>query len=234
MKRKGISVVGILLVIVLIGIAITMAFPMYRSNIIENSRSKVCESNLKILKTSLDLYAADHDVMPGDLSFVPHKYIERAYAQVMRQEGGMSVRLARVVTKWERRGLAHAGLLEKIAGGSIELLTCPSDPTPPEQGGVSYAMNVRLRGMSSFDYANLPADFVLIVDSDHQEFFNTGTISSRHEYSVFSGTRQYANSVTKDGSISRYFQKNRLRSIQQRDSIRTRGSVTESPPSVDK
>ncbi|MCG8431211.1 MAG: hypothetical protein MJA29_08550 [Candidatus Omnitrophica bacterium] len=211
MQARGVSVVGILLIIVLCAIAATLAFPLYRSNIIESARSRVCEANLRILKAALDLYAAEHDFLPEDLSSIPPDYFRRASARVLRREEGVAAQFARVLTRWERRGLAHAGLLETLPGEVSELLTCPSDRSPPDEGGISYALNARLKGMSAYEYAYLPSDFVLIVDCDHEEFRESRRFSSRHTYPVSGAAPHYANSVTKDGAISRYFQRGALR-----------------------
>lgn len=230
MNPKGISVVGVLLIIVLLAIAITLAFPMYRANVVENARSKVCESNLKTLKTALDLYAAEHDIMPGDLSSLPEPYIRKAYAKVLKQENKFSITLARAVTKWDQRGIAHAGLLHDLSGLGADLLTCPADETPPEQGGVSYALNERLRSMTAREYSLLPGNYILLVDCDREAFRDLTHLASRHEFTVFSNSRYYANSITRDGSISRYYRKPTRTSRKERSVSRVSGEERDLPP----
>lgn len=234
MKAKGISVVGVLLIIVLIAIAITLAFPMYRANVVENARAQVCESNLKTLKAALDLYSADHDIMPGDLSKLPDAYIQKAYAKVLKQQGGVAIRIARAIIRWNQRGIAHAGLLNTLAGGAQDLLKCPSDETPPEQGGISYALNARLISMKARDYGGLPGNYLLIVDSERATFSDLTHLASRHEYAVFGSARYYANTITKDGTISKYYRKPTRIVRRERSTLRTRGEEIDLPPIKDK
>jgi len=78
MRSHGLTLIEVLLGIIVVSILVTLAFPTYRMNVVEDSRARVCEAHLRTLKTGLDIYAAENDVMPGDLSQLPSSYVNRA------------------------------------------------------------------------------------------------------------------------------------------------------------
>lgn len=181
MKKRAFTIMEIIIVVAVIGILATLAFPAYK-NVIENSKARVCETNLQALNTALEIYAMDHDVMPGDLSELPPEDVQKAYARILQEKGAWKIKLAYFIVGQEQRGLVYAGLLTNLAGGNISLMTCPADHTPPAEGGISYGLNSALASMTSQVYRALPASALLIGDSDTTTFTSESSLKERHKY----------------------------------------------------
>lgn len=201
MKLRGFTMTEILIVIVIIGILATIGIPSYQG-LIANANAKVCQNNLKALANALDTYAMEHDVMPGDLSELPSGYIEKAYARILQEKGAWKIKLAYFIVGLRDRGLAYAGLLEDIARGNINLITCPADSDPPARGGRSYGINSRVRNLSAQDYRNLAGDTLIVGDCNSAEFQNERQLALVHRGGVF-GIHKYAQLATKAHRIEK-------------------------------
>ena len=193
MKKRAFTLMEIIIVVVVIGILATLGLPTYR-NVIEDSKAKICETNLEALNTALQIYAMEHDVMPGDLSELAPEYIEKAYAHILQQEGAWKIKLAYYIVGWEQRGLAYAGLLTDLAGGNPKLMTCPA----AAPGELSYGMNSVLLNKSSSDYQSLAGDTILIGDCSKQTFDNASGLNARHKHYKILTSESYAIAKTKD------------------------------------
>jgi len=212
MKRRAFSIMEMLFTLIIMGIITTIAIPTYQS-FIETSDARVCETNLRALKTALDIYAMDHDTMPGALGAIPQEYIDKAYAQVMQRPDAWKTKLAYSILEWNERGLAYAAeipnFLYALAKGNIRLITCPKAPNPPQLGpnnsiiNSSYVMNPILAvgavagiGIASSRYRDpniTPTTTILIADSApgrHINVFN------------FSADRQYSLNISREGTIA--------------------------------
>ena len=206
MKRKAFTLLEIIFTLIIMGIIATIAFPTYQ-NFVEDAHARVCETNLKALKTALDIYAIEHDTMPGALGALPQEYINKAYAQVMQRPDAWKTKLAYAFLEWRERGLAYAdpNFLYTLTRGNIGLITCPSASSPPQDTGggnintPSYGISNLLRNMTSAEYRELLATnpaVVLIADSNGTVL---GGIAKRHLH-VFSRV-PYGISVARDGTI---------------------------------
>jgi prepilin-type N-terminal cleavage/methylation domain-containing protein len=153
--QKGMSLNEILVAVVIVGILATLALPMVQ-NYFERSESEVCKTNLKTLKTALDIYAMEHETVPGTISQLA-PYVDRAYAQVMRQPGAWKARVAYAslqARSWWQQPMCWAQtpasppstdistsadnqkFLLFLAKGDRRLITCPKS-----KGPFSYALN---------------------------------------------------------------------------------------------
>jgi competence protein ComGC len=205
MKNKSLTMLELTIVILIIGILLTFGLPAYR-NIVEDYKTKVCEANQYTLITALDIYALEHERMPGDLSEIPDEYLQKAYACMFQQKGSWKTKLAYYIIGWEQRGLAFAGLLQDLARGNIRLITCPADKTPPPDGR-SYGMNSVLKNMTFQRYHNLGPGTLLIGDCEKAEFTSTGDLEMRHKrYTIGTVHRDYANAIRKDKKIEKRFE----------------------------
>ncbi|MFA5362457.1 MAG: prepilin-type N-terminal cleavage/methylation domain-containing protein [Candidatus Omnitrophota bacterium] len=199
MKSKGFSLMEIMAALVVIGILTTMGIPAYR-NFVEESKAKVCDTNLKALQTALEIYAIDNDVLPASLSQLQGKYIREAFNKIMNRPGAWKIEFAYILTGWREYGIAHAEFLkDEIAKGNIGLITCPKDFTNPSSGGISYGLNAVLAEITLGDYKTIPADAVLIADCDGPVFNGVGDLSKRHFLYQGLARGEYAQIVTKKG-----------------------------------
>ena len=222
MKKKGFTLMEILVVVVIIGVLATLGIPAYQKTI-EDSRARVCGENLKALSFALNAYAMDHDTMPGNLSSIPMKYIEKAYAAILKEKGAWKIKLAHFILDTPRVRLAYADsspgatvtvtntqtfLKNELAKGNLKLITCHNDSNPPAQGGsgISYGLNnsVITANMTSQAYRALAANTIVIADCDNATFTNTSGLRQGHRRPGVLGTTNYALRVDKGGNISEF------------------------------
>ncbi|MFH0912831.1 MAG: prepilin-type N-terminal cleavage/methylation domain-containing protein [Candidatus Omnitrophota bacterium] len=203
MKKQAFTLIELVLVVVVLGILATIAIPTYE-NIIADSESRVCQTNLEALDNALDIYVMSHDVMPGSLSELTPQDIQKAYAHILQQKGAWRVRLAYYIIGWKQRGLAYASLLSDIAEGNLKLITCPSDDTPPP-AGVSYGLNSILKNMNNKNYRDIPGDTAIIGDCQTSEFTEETTLEARHEkQSILTLTKETsAKVITKNKKVEK-------------------------------
>lgn len=214
--QKGMSLNEIMVTVVIVGILATLALPMLQ-NYFEKSESEVCKTNLKTLKTALDIYAMEHETVPGTISQLA-PYLDRAYAKVMRHPGAWKARLAyaslQARSLWQQprcwaadtnisTSTNNQRFLLSLAKGDRRLITCPKS-----QGAFSYALNagVLLSGgnpISARAYQELTekdgaGNFrVLIADCDAGTLSGAGGISTHHIHhgGVVSATQSYGHAA---------------------------------------
>ena len=204
MKRRAFTLLEMLFTLIIMGIIATIAFPTYQS-FVEDSRARVCETNLRALKTALDIYAMDHDNMPGALGALPQEYINKAYAQVMQRPDAWKTKLAYSILEWDAKGIAYANeenFLYKLAKGNIKLITCPSASSPPSPGSndsitnPSYVLNGIIVNKTSLQYRDtgiIPLETILISD-----------VAPCHKHVHIISTEDYSIGITREGNIKRY------------------------------
>lgn len=196
MTKYAFTIIEILIVIVVLSVLATLTFPVYK-DFVEESKATVCQTNLRALETALDIYAMEHDVMPGDLSQIPGSCIERAYSRILQEKGAWKIKLAYLILDSEQVSLVYAAgpscispfLKDTLARGDIKLVTCPLDRTPPGTGGRSYAINsivgsdVDGDGIAgtSRDYQAIPQDTVLVGDCENKHFGSANQLTARHK-----------------------------------------------------
>jgi len=193
--KKSFTILELIIVIIIIAVLVTVGLPVYR-NVIEKANAKVCQSNLVLLDSALANYMIEFDAIPGEISKIPAEYIEEAYAEILR-EGGWMLKLAYAIVDWQKSGYAYAQVLENLVGHNLSILTCPSDATPPNQGGISYGINRAIVGLSHEQMQNLDRETILIADCDSNEFASEDELSFRHHRSMILGKENYAQGITR-------------------------------------
>jgi prepilin-type N-terminal cleavage/methylation domain-containing protein len=171
--RRSFTMMEVLVVVLVAGILVTVAWPAY-VNFIESSKNKVCESNLKALGVALDIYVMENGAVPATISQIPYHTLERAYAQLISSPGGWQYRIARAVTDFAAGAHACAGeqaprqefLKEELAKNNLKLTTCPHRAS----AGVSYGLNQNLASMSRTAYQALAGTTAIIFDHDSATF----------------------------------------------------------------
>lgn len=137
--RRGFTVMELMLAVMILTIIAAMStagYTRYR----DKAAMLVDETNQKVLLAAVKLYAYDTNALPGSLSQLRSRDIERAYAQVTDGKRPYTL-LAFLQEQVGLFDIAEAAPLpEKYFGGGqstpqqvLKLLTCPIDSTPPEQ-----------------------------------------------------------------------------------------------------
>ena len=202
MRKKAFTLTEIVVVIVIIGFLATLGFPYYQS-VVEDSKAKVCDANLKAQKKALDIYAMEHDSVPADLTQLSPNDIKRAFAEILKGKGAWKIKLAYSIVGWEQRGLAYAEFLtDIIAKGDKSMLTCPADSTPATKGGRSYGISSALANMSYQAYQNLPANTLLIGDCENATFTGATQLSETHKHPKLFTAANYAQAVSKETKVN--------------------------------
>jgi prepilin-type N-terminal cleavage/methylation domain-containing protein len=167
MKNRAFSLIEIMVTVVIVGILATVGLP-YFQNVMETSKAKVCDTNLETLQKAVEMYTMEHDTVPGSLSELDDKVIQKAYASVMSGKGAWKKRLAYFLVEGPQWGLAYA------QGFGMPRLRCPSNPDP---SSISYGLHGGLSGMSALDYRNeilVPSGTVVVADSGAAVFYYSG------------------------------------------------------------
>ncbi|MDD4940572.1 MAG: prepilin-type N-terminal cleavage/methylation domain-containing protein [Candidatus Omnitrophica bacterium] len=205
---RSFTLIEVMVAVVVLGILVMVGIPSYR-NFVEMGRTRMCADNLGALKAAFDIYIAEHNVVPGTLSELSPEEVSRAYARIrtMRSKD-LSVRWVSFIDTWQARSYAYAvSLIEQLGKGNTKLLTCPSDA---RKGKISYGINNAVAGLTRDEYMALPANTVVIADSDTKVFSGgTGTStaessgSQRHKSYQGLQTVTFANAVTKGGWVKK-------------------------------
>ncbi|MCK4859649.1 MAG: type II secretion system protein, partial [Candidatus Omnitrophica bacterium] len=212
-KRKfptGFTLIEMLIVLIIIGTLASIGIPTYQK-IINDQKSRACQSHLQVLNMSLKLYTLDNNALPASLSEVWPKYTGMALAA--REEEKKKSKFYCFLSSLKKLGVPFAeaispdSLPPSYYDNNISILACPADKTKPTatydaQGrivsisGVSYGLNEDLVGISSEQLSCLP-DILSIVDSERKkvDFTNSGHIEYRHQ-TGFWKKKNFANAIT--------------------------------------
>jgi competence protein ComGC len=197
--RRSFTLVEMMVIVVIIGILATLAVFGY-AGAVEKAKLDSCETNLKALKSALDIYMMEHDAVPGSMAMLPDSYIERGFARVLSGPGGLRRRLANFILELDSRGNAYAYsyfVLNTLARGDRKMVVCPAQRSPAPWG--SYGINSALLGMSAVDYRNLGPRVAVLGDSDSPDFISlSNSVSSpRHKH----GSLFLCSVVVKSGEV---------------------------------
>ncbi len=196
MQRKGFSILEIMVTLVIVGILATIGFPMYRG-MVEDGKAKLCETNLRALKSALDVYVVEHNVVPGALSMIPSKDIDAAYARLEQGKDGWKVRLASWIVAADESAMAYADFLQDLAAGNLKMLACPAN----KAGGTSYGVFQGIEGLTADSYKALPSGQVLIGDCASATFKSVDELAKRHVQPQIIASQQYALAITSGNTI---------------------------------
>jgi prepilin-type N-terminal cleavage/methylation domain-containing protein len=196
MQRKGFSILEIMVALVIVGVLATIGFPMYRG-MVEDGKAKLCETNLRALKSALDVYVVEHNVVPGALSMVPREDIDSAYARLEQGKGGWKVRLASWIVAADESAMAYADFLQDLAAGNLKILSCPAN----KAGGTSYGVFEGIKGLTADSYKALPAETIVLGDCSSPTFKSAGELDRRHIQPQIIKSKLYALAITAGGKV---------------------------------
>ena len=194
--KKGFTLMEVIIIVIVVGVLVTLAIPTY-NNLIEDSKAKVCQTNLTVLLSATEIYIREHDRLPASLSELKGSAIEKAWADILKRKGSWKIKLAYFLINFDRKGTAYAqaGSWLNRYVGNPENLVCPADTN----GYPSYGINQAVINDSSRDY-EARANIMIIADSDTPTFVEPVKRHRRHE---ILGGEDYAQGIDKDKKIEK-------------------------------
>ncbi len=177
-KSKAFTVLELMVAVMILTIVVSLASVGY-GKYKDKEAMLVDETNEKVLLAAVKLYAYDTNALPGSLSQLRTRDLERAYALVT--EGKRPYTFFAFLQ--ENLGLLNIAeavppaLPGRYLGDNpAKVLKCPVDPTPPSYGIHANAANKPLSWLLNSANAGLP----IIVESD-QENPTDADVAWRHE-----------------------------------------------------
>jgi prepilin-type N-terminal cleavage/methylation domain-containing protein len=198
MKKKGFTLMEIMVVVVIVGVLAVLGFYASQS-FFENAKDRTCRANLMVLKHALDFYILDHEVFPAALAEIPQKYIDRAYASMLPDDHSWQVKLSSFIEGFKKVSLVYAQpFINTLSPRDLEMVSCPKDLTPPTLNNfdVSYGINVALRNQPVGQYQALGDATLLIGDCEAATFAGVNNLARRH-----GDPASYALAIRKDGQV---------------------------------
>ncbi len=176
--KRGFTAIELIVAVVIMTIIISLSMVGYQ-RYRDRTAMLVDETNQKVLQAAVKLYAYDSNALPGSLSELKSGDLRRAYAVVMEGKRPYTF-LAFLKEQVGLFDIAEAAPLPgRYYNDDENLLTCPSDPTPPSEGGISYAL---ASGWENRPLSALldpgSADTPLIVEADESQ---TAAVVFRHD-----------------------------------------------------
>ncbi len=145
---RAFTIIELMVAVVILTIIVSISsigYAQYR----DKAAMLVDETNQKVLLAAVKLYAYDTNALPGSLSQLRSRDIERAYAQVTDGKKPYTL-LAFLQEQVGLFDIAEAAPLDKYLGGTLQqrekILTCPLDE--PADRGKSYGFPDGVAGRS--------------------------------------------------------------------------------------
>lgn len=205
MKKKAFTLIEVMVIVIVIGILGTIGYPAYQ-NVIEDSRIRVCETNLKAISSALEIYAMEHDSIPADLSNLPSEYLKKAYAGILREKGSWKIKLAYFLVNSQEAGVAYAqtGLLTNdLTKGLPNLRQCPSAPVGATH---SYGLNSAIKNLTSLQFRALVKSTLLAGDTRNNavEFSSFTELDARHKrHTILGAAESFALASDRDKKVTK-------------------------------
>lgn len=87
MNKKGFSLVELMIVVVIMGILIAVAIPLYGA-ITENANNKTCANNIKTIKSNAAAYKTNYNSNVADLEAVKSMFEDKAVPECPLSDNG--------------------------------------------------------------------------------------------------------------------------------------------------
>ncbi len=166
---KAFTVMELMLAAMITSVVVSVAIVSY-AGYRDRAAMLVDETNQKVLLAAVKLYAYDTNALPGSLSQLEDRHLERAYALVTDGKRPYTA----LAFLQERFGLCEiaeaapipSSYLGDNAAQRLKTLTCPVDQTPPPAGH-SYGLHAAAANKPlSWLLDPLNAESIIIGESD--------------------------------------------------------------------
>ena len=96
-SQKGFTLVELMVVVVIIGILVAIAIPIY-NNVTANAREKACAANIRALTGAAGMYLAEQGKYPEEIDELAPDYIDEVPVCPVDEKAGYSIDENGVVT----------------------------------------------------------------------------------------------------------------------------------------
>ncbi len=198
---KAFTLIELMVIVIIIGILSVLVIPAYR-NYVEESKAKVCDTNLKALHSALEIYVMEQGSVPASLSFIPQEMLNRGYAKVMQNnKNKWKIELAYFVVDSADRKYVYAqvgnGSLLRLVKGNKNILICPADKrTDPNK--ISYAINKSIENYTKEQLASFTNFVIAEYDANINQtafLFSPDNLAKRHRYYNSFGSRSFSEGI---------------------------------------
>ena len=195
MKRRDFTLIELVIVVVVVLILSTFAAGGYRQ-LIDNSRSRVDQANLRVLNAAVEAYALENDSFPATLGQLRLKDLRRGYVKVIKTASWrtkLSYFLIYINVP-AKAYAAHFLSMDTLGkyGTVKEIFHDPADTNGPP----SYGINIELKDKR---WNDIEAGTLIIGDCDNWTFKSASGLAERHSKHL--GFTHFANVITKEGKI---------------------------------
>ncbi len=199
MMRKSFTLIETVTVIIIILIFATFSMIGYRQ-VLDNSRQKVCSTNLMALSVAVEIYALENDVLPASLGNLKPEHLKKGYAKAISQRDWLT-KFSYFFLKLNSSPKAYAAFLtpenlEKY-GVDSKIFHCPADT----DGLPSYGINKRLRGKK---WEEISADTIIIAECDRNTFNPNNPHALAHRHIKNFGYGKFAQAIKKNKKIKKF------------------------------
>ena len=175
-NERGFTLTELLVVVSIL--IVLSAIAMYvHQRFLTHAKERVCETNLRALQTAVELYIAENEALPENLTRLKREHVEKGYAKAMENKGWLTKAYTFLI-KLDASEHAYAEFLTyenlKEYGVSEKIFHCPAD----HNGGASYGINSDTEGES---WADMDSGVILIADCDSHSFNSTDQLNPRHK-----------------------------------------------------
>ncbi len=175
--KRGFTMLEILIAVVVLAILASIAMVNYQGYR-DRVTMMVDATNQKVLAAAVKIYAYDTGALPGSLSDLRSRDLDRAFAGVSKGKRPytMLAHWRELIQQAVGIPVAYAEFLpSRYYNGDLKVISCPKDPDPPTgfnasgkpMGGKSYEIAPEFKGKPlSFILATANKNKTLIFESD--------------------------------------------------------------------
>ena len=85
-NERGFTLMELLVVVSILLVLSAIAMYLHQQ-FLTHAKERVCQTNLRALQTAVELYVAENEALPGNLTRLKLEHVEKGYAKAMENNG---------------------------------------------------------------------------------------------------------------------------------------------------